>query len=138
MNEVEQWSPPPRVSMPRGEAKALVGMMVSAWPHSKMSADTIDVIWLPRLAEMDGDTAREAMDQLIDTEEYPPSVAKFREVYTQVRRRRASEHSGAPELPEAPCPPEVAASWRRKIKEQLARAKGPLVGNLGKNLDKTG
>lgn len=63
------------------EARALADTLARGWPTKGVPAD----IWQPALEPLDYDAALEAIMQLIDTRDTPPSILSFRAAYNAAR-----------------------------------------------------
>jgi hypothetical protein len=74
--------------MDETEALSLLSLVSCAWPREKLSADSIDRVWLPRMLRQDPDIATQAFDLLISSDVFAPSYARYYETYVSIARRQ--------------------------------------------------
>jgi hypothetical protein len=119
------------------EAYEMTALMRTAWPHAQLTREGIAAVWMPRLEKLDHARSKEALDALIESEEFPPTVARFLEAYRAVARR---QQLARPALPSAEpvSTPEQARAHVAEIAGKLAEAKGPLATSLQKTMSQTG
>lgn len=127
--------------MSRDAAYEVANDLVLGFPASKVGPDTIAKHWLPRLINMSEPAARAAVEQIVDADEFFPSVAHFRDVYRTLALRMQAEHPPrfemvdgrpveVPELDVVPSSPEVTAAGRAAVARAMDRASGPLAAGL--------
>lgn len=73
--------------MNRNQAAECLTIMQSAWP--RWCTDDVSVrLWLRYLERAELDVAREAVDSLVESRRYPPSVADWQETCRGIQVRR--------------------------------------------------
>lgn len=77
--------------MTRPEAELLLGLLVAAFPGIALEPASEQVYVAAMMKFHDTDTARDMIDALVDNAESFPAIAKMREAYSALRRRRADE-----------------------------------------------
>lgn len=77
---------------------SLLANMVVAWPSMEVHPAATD-LWVRHLADVEIEHARVAFERLVDTDEWPPTIARFREAVAALTPR--DETLGLP-LPRMP------------------------------------
>lgn len=107
------------------EVAGLIAYFGSAWPSWKPSDDTADV-WLMELSDIDADVAREAAKNLVQHEQFAPSIARFRQecrTVTHHRNMRRSDAAGLPSGPRVPIPKELLEASRAVLAQASSSKK---------------
>jgi hypothetical protein len=115
--------------MTHQQLAAIVAYLGAAFPTFDPSDDTVDV-WWNELQDIDGDVAYEAMRLIVQTSEWPPSIAKFRaECRTITNRQRVvhADEMGLPRGEVVPFPKEQITELRETLKRKAAELHGRTV-----------
>lgn len=104
--------------MNQTETVGLLAHMSIAWPSLDLLPEAVD-LWARHLADVDVTDARDAFDRLVLSDEWPPAVARFREIVRAVVR----SHPTPIGLP-APRPPiEETRAALAAARESLRRGR---------------
>lgn len=115
--------------MTREEAARLMAALGSGWPNTKVTPDTIEVWFNSALQRTPFDVGLTVVTRLVETEEFFPTVARFREVRRMVERRHA-ENDGPKHLVEGILPKGPQRRWAAVAR--LIAAETPGTGTLEK------
>jgi hypothetical protein len=101
----------------------------AAFPQSrKLDADALEA-WMRTMRSLPYDAALAGADRARRECEYLPSHRAFIELVEAERRRLAISSARRDEGGRV-ASPELARSWAERIRQNLARAKGPLAADL--------
>lgn len=88
--------------MTRAEAKALVGSLVAAYPTANIEQATVE-LWTHQLSLLQSvEAGVQAVQEIIHSDEWFPSLARFRAVYGDKARRIAEDRKASVPALEAP------------------------------------
>lgn len=106
------------------EADRVLASLSAAWPTMDISAATA-MTWYDHLADIPVECGAEAARQIVASDRWFPSLARFREVALAERRR--TEHANARDrgLPE----PEWTDADRARNLEAVAKVRRQIEGN---------
>jgi hypothetical protein len=69
--------------MTESEAVKLIGLLKTAWPYAPLSEETI-ALYARYLLNLDYEAASRAVERLVETSEFPPTVAAIRKATATV------------------------------------------------------
>ena len=98
------------------EATAVLAALASAWPNQDLSEPTVEV-WRSFLDEIDADDGVAAAREVIGSERFFPSIARFREAATAARHARRNHDAATRGLPRRPEQPIGSERWRAVVEE---------------------
>lgn len=114
--------------MTRDEAIGVLRVMTAAWPNANLGDDTVE-LWIEYLDTVGHAEARTAASELVLSEQWMPTVARFRETIIAHRRHAAERDrfarralpSGEYETPPEAGPARVA-ELRATLRDQTQEA----------------
>lgn len=106
--------------MTKQEVAAMLAYFAAAYPNFDPTEATAEV-WLREVAEVDSETARDAMHAVVRTSEYVPTIAKFLfecAVVREQRSHRLALAAGIPTHKGVPMPKELLEASKALLKQQ--------------------
>lgn len=111
--------------MTQDEATALAAKLLAAYPYKK--SELTAAVYVERFLTLDYDSAREAVNDLIDTAVDLPAVARVREQHDAVLRRKRMDRLA---LSEPDLTDEQTQENIRRANEYLAKLRGESTSDV--------
>lgn len=110
--------------MNRRDVAAVLGILTAAWPNQTLPEQTV-AVWMDMLADLDPADAQQAARTLVKTEQWFPSIARFRNEAQAAAHARQNRRAATHGLPghhrPAPPPPALVEAARALLDEQSTK-----------------
>lgn len=107
--------------MQSSEVADALAWMSAAWPSWSPSRETA-AVWADQLADLPDGLGLDAAKRAVSMDEWPPSVARFREHVAALRPHPCDRAAYAAELPAPAASPEEASEFIEQAKRKIMDA----------------